>query len=62
MEIVRMTDRQARGFLGCSEHKLKRLRLNREIKYYRLGHRTISYDRASLQTYLDRNTVEAVNS
>ena len=48
----RLSQLQAERYLGCTPELLKRLRQARKVKCYRLGHRSISYDRASLDAYL----------
>jgi hypothetical protein len=61
MEIAdRLNADEARQSLGCSPRKLKELRRRRLIKFYRLGHKTISYDRPSLERYLKSCEVPAI--
>lgn len=51
----RLTEQQAQNYLPASRDKLKALRRKRLVKFYRIGHRTIVYDRASLDAYLRRS-------
>ena len=55
----RLTSEQAQGYLGCGADLLRRLRLSRKIRAHRLGHRTYSYDRDSLDDYLAQTRIEA---
>lgn len=57
----RLTPDEAMRFLGVTRNTLRRLRQQREVIFFRTGHRSVSYDRASLQSYLDRVRVDAVN-
>lgn len=56
---ARLTEEQAREYIGCSRETLKRLRQTRKIRFYRLGHRSISYDRESLDRFLAERRIEA---
>jgi hypothetical protein len=56
----RLNDEEARRFLGCTARMLKELRRQRRIKFYKLGHRTVAYDRASLDRYLKNHEVPAI--
>ena len=61
MEIAeRLNDEEARQVLGCTPRKLKELRQRRLIKFYRLGHKTVSYDRVSLERYLKSREFPAI--
>ena len=60
MTASRLTLSQATEHTGLTERALKRLRQSRAIKFYRLGHRTVVYDRASLDQYLNRHAMEAL--
>lgn len=59
---ARLTPRQAMAYIGGSESILRTLRESRKVKYYRIGHRTVSYDRASLDAYLKARVVEGITS
>ncbi len=54
----RLTEEQARKYIPASKDKLKRLRQERRIKFYRIGHRSLVYDRASIDDYLEDVRVE----
>ncbi len=54
----RLTEEQARKYIPATKNKLKRLRQERRIKFYRIGHRSLVYDRASIDEYLDDVRVE----
>ena len=56
----RLNAQEAQRFLGCTQRKLKELRRTRAIRFYRLGHKTVSYDRASLDRYLKAHAVPAI--
>lgn len=56
----RLNSQEARQFLGCTERKLKELRRNRAVRFFRLGHRTVAYDRVSLERYLKSRAVPAI--
>ncbi len=56
----RLNSEEARRALGCTVRKLKELRRNRQLKFYRLGHRTVTYDRLSLEQYLKSCEVPAI--
>ena len=43
---------QAREFLGITMMELKSLRKCRRISFYRIGHRTVTYDVADLEAFL----------
>lgn len=61
MEIAnRLNAEEARHSLGCSPRQLKELRRRRLIKFYRLGHKTVSYDRVSLERYLKSREFPAI--
>ena len=61
MEIAdRLNDEEARQFLGCTPRVLKELRRRRRITFYRLGHRSVAYDRSSLERYLNSRRVSAI--
>lgn len=55
---LRLTQAQAESYVPASPEKLKQLRRDRHVKYYRIGHRSVVYDRASLDAYLRRVAVE----
>lgn len=55
----RLNQRQAEQYIGASPDLLKRLRRKKAVRFYRLGHRSISYDRESLDAFLYRTRVEA---
>lgn len=56
----RLSPAQAQEFLGVSARQLKGLRERRAIRYYRLGRRTLAYDRSSLAALLVAGTIEAL--
>ena len=58
---TRLTEEQAQSYLGCGPHFLRRLRQQRRIRFYKLGHRSLSYDRGDLDSFLDARKVEAVS-
>lgn len=58
----RLSPEQAERFTGMSPRKLKRLRQARAVKFYRAGHRTIVYDRDSLQRWLASREVPALET
>lgn len=61
MDIAdKLNSDEARHALGCTARKLKELRQRRLIKFYRLGHRTVSYDRLSIERYLRSCEVPAL--
>ncbi|HMP76591.1 MAG TPA: hypothetical protein PKE12_09865 [Kiritimatiellia bacterium] len=61
MEIAeRLNAEEAQMTLGCTRRKLKELRSRRLIKFYRLGHKTVSYDRHSILRYLKSREVPAI--
>ena len=43
---------QACEFLGITTRELKSLRKSRALSFYRVGHRTVTYDIADLETFL----------
>ena len=49
----RLTAREAAALLGVSLRKLRDLRAKRLVTTYRMGYRTVLYERSSLQEYLD---------
>ena len=49
-----LSAREAAEHLGITPRKLKDLRNRRLINSYKMGYRTIAYDRASLDRYLHR--------
>jgi excisionase family DNA binding protein len=57
---ARVNGNVAREYLGCSRETLKRLRRDHAIRFYRLGHRSIAYDVASLDAYLNKVCVEQI--
>ena len=54
----RLNETQARTFSGMTPQQLKTLRRARAIRFYRVGHRTIVYDRDSLAAWLAVRAVE----
>jgi hypothetical protein len=59
MEVpTRLTEKEARKYIPATKDKLKRLRQDRSIKFYRIGHRSLVYDRASIDAYLENVSVE----
>jgi hypothetical protein len=61
MEIAdRFNDDEARRFLGCTPRVLKELRRRRLITFYKVGHRSVAYDRPSLERYLKARKVPAI--
>ena len=61
MEIAdRLNPEEARQLLGCTPRKLKELRRRRVVKFYRLGHKTLAYDRRSLERFLRSCEVPAI--
>ena len=61
MEIAdRLNDQETRLYLGCTPRKLKELRRRRQITFFRLGHRTVAYDKRSLDRYLNTRRVSAI--
>ena len=61
MDIAdRLNADEAMQSLGCSPRQLKELRRRRLIKFYRLGHKTLTYDRTSLERYLKSREVPAI--
>lgn len=54
----RLNEPQARAFTGMSPQHLKSLRRARAIRFYRVGHRTVVYDRDSLAAWLAVRAVE----
>ena len=56
----RMNSEQAAAYLGVSMRSLKDIRLARKLAYYRLGHRSISFNRMELDSFLANRRVEAL--
>ncbi len=56
----RLNPKQAKLFTGLSEHQLKSLRRNREIRFYKLTARSLVYDRDSLAAFLAARCVESL--
>ena len=50
----RLTEEQALKYVPCTRDKLKALRQKRQVRYFRIGHRSVVYDRESIDDYLDR--------
>lgn len=57
----RLTQQQACEYIGCNREYLKRLRRERKVRFFRLGHRTISYDRSSLDRFLKDRVHETLS-
>jgi len=55
---TRLTAEQAEQYIGTTAEGLKRLRQRRAIRFYRHGHRSVSYDRESIDQYLKSIAVE----
>ena len=55
-----MNSEQAAAYLGVSMRSLKDIRLARKLAYYRLGHRSISFNRMELDSFLANRRVEAL--
>ena len=58
----RLSPAQAQFVSGLTPRQLKRLRVRRMIRYYRLGYRSIIYDTESLVSFLGARTVERIAS
>ncbi len=56
----RLTPAQAQTFAALSHDQLRRLRRERAVVFYRLGHRSVAYDRDSLANWLLGRRVEAL--
>jgi hypothetical protein len=54
----RLNESQARAFTGMTPQQLKSLRRSRAVRFYRVGHRTVVYDRDSLAAWLAVRVVE----
>jgi hypothetical protein len=50
--IARVSSQAASDYLGIPMRELKELRRRRKIPFYRIGHRTVSYDVADLDAFL----------
>jgi len=57
---TRLTPEQAQEYIGTTAEGLKRLRLSRKVRFYRHGHRSVSYDRASIDQYMKSIAVEPI--
>ena len=61
MEIAdRLNDEEARRFLGCTPRVLKELRRKRLVTFFRVGYRSLAYDRSSLERFLRSRRVSAI--
>ena len=59
----RLTPDQASAFSGgLSPEQLRRLRRERAVVFYRLGHRSVAYDRDSLANWLLARRVECLKA
>ncbi len=58
----RLTPEQACAFAGVNREMLRRLRQLRKIAFYRIGHRSVAYDRDSMANWLLARKVEALPS
>ena len=58
----RLSQKQAEAYLPATPEKLKNLRHDRKIKYYKVGHRSIVYDRASIDAFLNSCKVEGLQN
>lgn len=56
----RLKPAQAMAFAALSKDQLRRLRQSREVVFYRLGHRSVAYDRDSLANWLLTRRVESL--
>lgn len=56
----RLSPAQAAEFAGLTSRQLKGLRERRMVRFYRLGRRTLVYDRDSLATLLAAGMVDAM--
>lgn len=50
--VSRVGSQAASDYLGIPMRELKELRRRRKIPFYRIGHRTVSYDVADLDAFL----------
>ncbi len=50
---------QAASYIGVNGRELKSLRLAKRLPFYRIGHRTIVFDKADLDAFLASCRVEA---
>jgi len=50
--ILRVGTPAAAQYLGIPPHELKELRRRRRLAFYRIGHRTVSYDITDLDAFL----------
>ncbi len=57
---LRLGAADAARYSGLTERQLKTLRAARRVKFYKLGSRTVVYDRASLDALLAAAAVEAL--
>ena len=56
----RLRPDQACAYLGVTMDQLKRIRARRQIRYYKITSKSISYDRASCSRYLENRCVIAI--
>jgi len=56
----RLSPAEAERFAGLTSRQLKGLRERRMVRFYRLGRRTLVYDRDSLATLLAAGMVDAM--
>ena len=58
----RLNTKEACEYLGVSEDVLKKLRARRVLSYYRITHKTITYDVESLNCFLESRCVPALGT
>ena len=56
----RLNPAEALRHLACTPRVLKELRRQRKITFYKVGHRSLAYDRLSLDRYLKARCISAI--
>jgi len=56
-----LSPKEAAEYLGIGIRELRGLRARRAFPYYRIGHRTVTYNSRDLAAFLDKCRVAAVN-
>jgi hypothetical protein len=60
VDAALMSPQRVVGEFGLSLPLMKRLRRDRAVRYVKIGHRTILYDRRSLAQFLESHAFEAL--
>lgn len=56
-----LTSREAAGYLGIGLRDLKGLRARQKLSFYRIGHRTVTYNTHDLDAFLKKCRNESVD-